>query len=326
VEQNLSRTWCRILILLAALLSFGRSAFASDVASAEALFQEGRRLMEAGQLEEACAKFNASFDLDASSGTLLNLADCHERTGRIATAWAEFLSAARLARAQQRPARAEEAQRRADVLEPLVCRLTIQTSSPVPGLVVTRSGASVPASALGVPLPVDPGSHEIRAEAPGYEAWSSSVVIEAGTRDTQVTIPELMKAAPAAPAPSGSDGATPAADRPANQATAAPQTGGPRLKAGFWVAAGTAVIAAGTATVFGILSLNSYAEAEARCSTHVSCDATTMQLSDQANTQANVANVAIATAIVATAVGTWFYFKKEPKKAMAAAPRLTWTW
>jgi hypothetical protein len=184
----------------------------------------------------------------------------------------------------------------------------------------------VPASALGVPLPVDPGTQEIRAEAPGYEPWSTSVVIEAGVRDTQIAIPELTKAAAAAPAPAANEAAPAAADRPLEQSPADGAAAGPRLKPAFWIAAGTAVVAATTGTVFGILSLNSYAQAEARCSTHVSCDAATMQLSDQANTQANVANVAIATAIVATAVGTWFYFKKEPKRAMAAAPRLTWTW
>ena len=37
---------------------------------AEALFQEGKALFDAGQFERACAKFAASQELDAGFGTL----------------------------------------------------------------------------------------------------------------------------------------------------------------------------------------------------------------------------------------------------------------
>src|SRR5215471_2500246 len=66
--------------------------------AAEALFQEGRRLLSEGQTDEACARFAGSFAIEASSGTLLNLASCHEKQDKTATAWAEYRAAARLAR------------------------------------------------------------------------------------------------------------------------------------------------------------------------------------------------------------------------------------
>jgi hypothetical protein len=51
-------------------------------AAAEALFNQGRDLMTAGKFTEACPKFEASQQLDPGLGTMLNLAECYEKTGR----------------------------------------------------------------------------------------------------------------------------------------------------------------------------------------------------------------------------------------------------
>src|SRR3954468_3549725 len=82
----------------AALCGTGRAY--CDPATAEALFRQGRQLMSEGKTAEACEKFGASERMDPSSGTLLNLADCDAKSGKSASAWAEFLAAARMARNQ----------------------------------------------------------------------------------------------------------------------------------------------------------------------------------------------------------------------------------
>ncbi|MEJ7735736.1 MAG: hypothetical protein WKG00_41925, partial [Polyangiaceae bacterium] len=86
------RTPRRLLALLAragagalVLMSLSSAARADDRASAQALFDAGKLLVADGKYAEACPKFEASFTLDRTLGTLLNLADCHEKVGKVAT-------------------------------------------------------------------------------------------------------------------------------------------------------------------------------------------------------------------------------------------------
>src|SRR5262245_14114390 len=61
-----------------------------DSVSALALFRGGKILADNGNYPAACPKFEASYRLVKKLGTLLNLADCYERTGRTASAWVLF--------------------------------------------------------------------------------------------------------------------------------------------------------------------------------------------------------------------------------------------
>src|SRR5215207_2480988 len=87
----------RIYMMIAVVLSSAGVADA-DVAKAEALFRQGRELMAAGKLGEACAAFDASQRLEAATTTLFNQADCREKNGQLATAWGLFVEAERKTR------------------------------------------------------------------------------------------------------------------------------------------------------------------------------------------------------------------------------------
>src|SRR4051794_24053991 len=113
----------RVAALTGAALCGSGRAFC-DPATAEALFRQGRQLMSEGKTSDACEKFAASQRMDASSGTLLYLADCDAKSGKTASAWAEFLSAARMARNQGDVGRADEATKRARELEPKLSHIT----------------------------------------------------------------------------------------------------------------------------------------------------------------------------------------------------------
>src|SRR3954470_25035714 len=69
----------------------------TDKAGAERLFDQGRKLMEAKQYDEACEKFAASQKLEPAVGTLLNLGECSEKRRLLATAWGYYREALALA-------------------------------------------------------------------------------------------------------------------------------------------------------------------------------------------------------------------------------------
>jgi hypothetical protein len=111
--------------------------------------------MAAGNTAEACARFAESYRLEASSGTLINLALCHEKEGKIATAWAEYRDAARVAQDQGRKDRAAAANDKAAALEPKVPRLTTVAAKPVAGLDVSSEARSLTEGGFGVAVPID---------------------------------------------------------------------------------------------------------------------------------------------------------------------------
>lgn len=147
-------------------------------AAAEALFDEAKSLMAAKRPAEACPKFAASQAMDPAVGTMLNLADCLEKLGRTASAWAEFRAAAAAARAKGQLDRAEVARKRAIALERELVRLTVVVA---PGadenLQIRKNGTILERGSWGVALPVDPGRYVIEASISGKNAWQTSVEV-----------------------------------------------------------------------------------------------------------------------------------------------------
>src|SRR5512144_2754687 len=91
------KRWLLLGAAVVAAPALSTPARADDNAAAEALFQQAKTLTEQQRYEEACPKFAASYKLDKTLGTLLNLADCEEHVDRIATAWAHWGEAVELA-------------------------------------------------------------------------------------------------------------------------------------------------------------------------------------------------------------------------------------
>src|SRR5690606_21383628 len=79
----------------------------AEKAAAETLFDRGIEQLRTEDLSAACTSFEQSQRIDPAVGTLLSLAECYERTGRTASAWATFREAASLARELRQTDRAE---------------------------------------------------------------------------------------------------------------------------------------------------------------------------------------------------------------------------
>src|SRR6185369_12893151 len=97
----------------------------ADRTLAAALFREGKALMDKGDYPAACGKLEESQRLDPGGGTILNLALCHEKQGKPATAWAEFIEALGIARRDHRQARVDLAEEHIAKLEPTLSKMTI---------------------------------------------------------------------------------------------------------------------------------------------------------------------------------------------------------
>jgi hypothetical protein len=321
--------------LALALTGVASAAHAGDPrAAAEVLFREGRKLLAEGQIDAACEKLEQSQRLGASGGTLMNLADCHEKQGKTASAWSEFVAAEALAREERRAARASEAKRRAAALLPRLSTLTIAVPHPVPGLEVRRNGALVPADQLGVAIPLDPGQHQVAASAPGYEPIAISVTL-GGERDARsVSLPELkpVDAPPPAP-PAPARAPDPAPLVPAPTPPLAPDPPLPRPEAerantttlGF-VTAGAGVVLAGAGTVFYVLSLSTNDEAEAGCAVKAQfdCNKQAIEAEGRRDTYAAFATLGGVTGIAAIGAGAWLILSSpspEPSSGKPAAKR-----
>jgi len=187
-------------------------------AQAETLFRQGKDLMAKGKYADACAAFDASQKLAPAVSTLLNQAACREKNNQLATAWGLFLEAER----QTRGATDEHSRQfhqvaasKAAKLEPRLSTLTISVApdSQVGGLQITRGGEPVDPGAWNKALPVDGGSYEITASAPGNTDWSSTITVGPEHDVRTIDIPKLKAAVLeppklAAPAPARAPAAT----------------------------------------------------------------------------------------------------------------------
>jgi hypothetical protein len=200
----------RCALPLAALLAFAVPASAAgpqDQAAADVLFKEGKKLAAAGDFEHACPKFIESQRLDPTVGTLLNVGNCYEKLGKVASAYGAFREAELTARDAGDTDRQREAARRADALTPLLPKLAIVVppDARVPGFEVRRDGALVGEGQWGSSMPADVGNHTVEATAPGYKPWSTEIRIDANASAASVRVQPLEKlAAESAPGAPGS--------------------------------------------------------------------------------------------------------------------------
>lgn len=180
-------------------------ARADAPAEATALFEQGIKDMQAGNLDAGCRELAASLARYGDSGTKGALATCYTRQGRVTSAWTLWKDLADTA--PQLDDRAD-ATKNASQLAARLPHFVLKLAGPEPaGLVVTVNGATSDPS-LAVPLPVDPGPVFATAHAPEHKDWSQTYAASEGKTITIEVppLPELPKVIPpvAIAAPPGS--------------------------------------------------------------------------------------------------------------------------
>jgi hypothetical protein len=308
---------CAGAITALSLFAAEARAGADEKIAAEALFDEGRRLMVEGKFAVACTKLEESERMDAAVGTLLYLAECYEKTGRTASAWATFREASSAARAGGQLERARVGQERAARLEPLLVRLTINVAADdaqIPGFTLKRSTEVVPQALWGSAVPVDPGDYTVEASAPGYEPFSRRVTI--GKESMSTEVPRLVQSAastaPTAPV-NGAGPVEPVVTTPAPSPVPPPAanqgSGLSGMKIAGIVVAGAGVVSLAVGTVFGVNAISKNDDAKkAGCSGSVCHDPKGVTLTNDADSAATVANVTVGLGLAALVGGGLLYF------------------
>lgn len=307
-----------LLTLLLVSPGVAHAQSSGDKAAAEALFQAGRDLMSQKKYAEACGKFEASNRLDAGLGTLLFLADCYEKAGRVASAWATFREAESIAAGRSDGPRTQIAKDRAAALEPRLSKLWVKVSPDNPEATqVNRDGAPIPRESWGIALPTDPGEHTLTATAPGRKSWSAKVSIQGEDQNVSIEVPAL-EVAPEEPkplGPSGDSSADPGYD---------PHRGRTQRIVGI-ATAGVGVVALGVGTFFGLRAGDKNDESKKHCRDDDPnlCSPTGVSLRDDAFSAADLSTGLFIAggALAATGLVVFFTAPSNPETA-ATAPSL----
>jgi hypothetical protein len=293
------------IVAASALTTIAAPARADDNAAAEALFQQAKTLTEQQRYDEACPKFAASYKLDKTLGTLLNLADCEEHVNHVASAWAHWGEAVELAQKAGDKRDAFAATHR-DALVKRLPMLQLDIPAPSAALDVYRDGVKIDPAAFGVPLPSDPGGHVVTVRRGTEVLVEKKVVVQEGqTTAMALDLAAIEKAAP-----------------PPVSTYEAPPSG---LRTGGFV-----LTAVGAATILGAAGLeigaivNKTAADKPDSCVQKHCTPAGFATSERANTFATAGQWVGIGGIVLTAVGVTLLIASPSRKAPPrAAPPVT---
>jgi hypothetical protein len=255
----------------------------SSATRAEARFRAASEAFDQGRVNEACAAFAESGRLYPTLGTLLNLALCHERQGKTATAWTEFAHAAAWAGDAAQADRREFARQHALRLEHLLSRVQIELPLDAQQVELSIDGEPLAGVRGSLPVFLDPGEHTVSATVPLRKPYVTKVTVSETPPQTAlvVRIPALEGGSERG----GSVSASPVRD--------SPQAGASSLRTAGWILGGTGAALLGLGAAFGI-------DALVRTSACASpCDATSSEAAEA------ISLVAFGTGLAALVGGAW---------------------
>jgi hypothetical protein len=312
------------------LTANANAASAQEKAMASQLFDDADKLMGQKQFGDACPKYAESNRLDPQLGTLLHLAECYERSGKTASAWASFKDGAEIAAQRGDPREPKIRERLADI-EKRLPKLIITVPPTAPSdLEVQQDGNVVGRAVWGSPVPVDPGTHTITASAAGRQSWTQAIQIGSSGGAVQLAIPELAAAqAGAAPVPAPPPEQTAPPPEPASNAAPPgpdkPSNGNTQRTLGF-VAGGAGVVGLVVGTVFMVQRGSKLSDRDGICPSGVGCAPGSQNkinsLTDDARSAQTIGTIGLIAggALVAGGLALVFTAPKGEGGSVAIAP------
>lgn len=299
----------------AAVLLWTSSALAApdahDPAAAREQLKIGYQLAQDNKCADALPHLTESLRLDPRAITLINLADCEEKTGALMSALGHWKDAQTRANDEGQKPIVEEAGKRAATLDPKIPRLTLQLAASSPkDATVERDGKPVDAATLGQPVMVDPGSHSVVVHAPGHDDAKTTYTL--GENEKRSVDLEVGPAnAPAKPVPPTSP------VEPPREATKRKMS--PLVPIGFGV--GAAGVAVGVVT--GILAMGKASDVKDGCPNNHCANQKLVDEASSGKTLGTVSTIAFIVGGVGVGVGVVGLFtgkKEDSNVGIAVGP------
>lgn len=298
-----------VAVAVLAAPAVARAQDRDNAAAAEQFFQDGRKLMDQKKYADACPKFAQSHKLAPGLGTLLNLADCYQKAGKTASAWARFREAVALAQRQNRPDREKTADDRAQALEPRLIRLKIVNENA--NVTIKMDDVELDPDVLGTAIPIDPGKHSLLVSAPGKKPFETTLDASERVKRPSVEIPTLEDDKPVEAVKPKKK---PKVVEPPPEEH---ERGGTQRFIGLAVG-GLGVVGLGVGSFFGLRTFSKWSEAESRCP-GLQCDAQGFDAATAAQNSGTVSTIAFAAGGALVLGGAALYFTAPRGKARGAA-------
>ena len=299
-----SRTWVLATLVAVATVPAGvgmsSHAQAAELTKQQAreLFQEALALVAAGDYASALNKLQRVASFKRTPQVVYYIGVCHEKTGKLVMALGEY----RIALADARVAGADDVVTEATdaiaKLEPRIPMLTISKGEGAQAATITVDGKDLGDAAIDTPMPFDPGTRVVVAQASGYKPFRKEVKLGDGEKvSVEVTLQKRTEVAGAVPPTDESS------DQPEGADTGTIDTeGGSNALA--WVATGVGVVGLGASAYFFTQRSKAISDLDEACGSDKNGCPTSMQSTyDDGKQNTMLGNIALGVGVVGVMTG-----------------------
>jgi hypothetical protein len=326
VRRAASRVLVAALVGSYALTASPPVVLAQDtpaIAKAREQFRQGLSLEAAGDFARALKEFKEVALVKSTPQVRFHIGVCQERTGDLVQALGTY----RLALHEAHEAKAVDvegpAQEAVTALEPRVPQLTLSRGKGAQGAEVILDGEALGATAIGSPLPVNPGPHQLKAMAPQrIDMNIEFTVAEGEKKEIKLALEEAPVVAP-----------PPSIAPPGDQPKPEPKKSTVMRTTGF-VVGGAGIVGLGLSGLFFGLRAGAISSADAKCGPdRLHCTATQSAVQpdiDSGKTWSAASTASFVVGVAALAVGGGLLLlapstgakdtKKERKAELRVAP------
>jgi hypothetical protein len=310
-RMRLCASLCTVA-LVTALAASAHAQTAADRETARALFDDGKRKRDSGNVAGALEAFKGADAIMHAPTTGLAVARSLAALGRIIEAREAAVAVEQLPAGPKESAAFADARKSANQLAAELAgripSLTIVIKGAPAGVepAITVDGVAVPAAAAKAPRRLDPGTHVVVAAIKGGQVKGEITLNEHDEKSIDLDVTDLVAPKQAAKPEGG--------ERPA-------EGGKGSYSPLLWVGVGVAVVGAAAGTVTGLVSMGKTSDVESGCTASNKCPPATHDALDGARMFATISTVSFivagagaGVAVVALAMGK----KPSPEHAAKA--------